>query len=341
MKRASGLSILDHNDDGNELRERMGQVRALIADRDIRTATLVQRVLHSFGVRNVEMATDGERALELLKSRPFDFLITEFNMHPFDGLTLVKTIRSQNEDKRIRRDIPIVMLTAYAERDNVQAARDAGITEFIVKPFSAKTISSRIIQIIDRPRVFVETADYVGPCRRRRSAPLPAGMVDRRALKASTAHVSPPDYGLLGSLGIDSAREIITEQSVNAAQDALMGVANEFVSWAKDEIETLQAEFAALKRTPDSMVVQFAMRQATYAIQSQAGIFGYALGTEVASMLLTYLVNHPFPTAKHLLVIEKHIDTIRVVFDQNVEKGDQRIAREVIVTLKKLISKME
>lgn len=339
MKRTTKLSIATRADD-RELRERMGRVRVLIADRDIRTATLVQRIIFSFGIRSIEMTTDGEEALELLKSRPFDFLITEWNMLPFDGITLVKTIRAAREDKRIRRDIPIIMLTASAELDNVEIARDAGISEFVAKPFSAKTISNRIIQIIDNPRAFVEAANYAGPCRRRRGEP-PLGVADRRAPKADAAHVSPPDFSMLDKLGIESAREIITESSVEQAQNALMEAKDEFVEWAQEDIAHLSETYAALLASPDSIHIQLDLKEAAYAIQSRAGVFGYQMGTEVAGLLVNYITSHPFPNPNHLRVIGKHIDTLRAVFNQKVEQGDKQVGQQLIASLKLLISKLE
>jgi len=339
MKRTTKLSIADRHDD-REMRDRMAQVRVLLADRNITTATQIQKILFSLGIRHIDMATDGEHALEFLKSKPYDFLITEWNMMPFDGITLVKTIRAARKDKRIRRDIPIIMLTAKADMDSIQIARDAGINEFVVKPFSAKTISSRIIQIIDNPRSFVIAPDYAGPCRRRK-VDLPPGVKNRREPKVSKAIISPPDYRLLEKLGGETAREIITEAAVQQADKALQRTEGEFVEWAMKEIEELQRTYAALKAAPDNVGTQLALKEAAYAIQSQAGMFGFTLGTEIGGMLVHYLTGHPFPNANHMIVIGKHIDTIRVVFSLKDRKSGNIQGREVVGSLKKLISKLE
>ena len=339
MKRSTKLSIMNREDD-RDVRDRMSSVRVLIADRDIRTATLVQKIIFSFGIRMIDVTTDGEEALEFLKSKPYDFLITEWNMHPFDGIELVKTIRSAKEDKRIKRDIPIIMMTASAELEHVQIARDAGISEFVAKPFSAKTISSRIIQIIDNPRMFVESNGYTGPCRRRRGEP-PKGVSDRRAVSADAAHVSPPDFSMLEKLGLDSVREIINEGSIEEAQVALLSSRNEFIIWARDDIEHLTATYNTLIKTPDSVATQVQLKEAAYAIQSRAGVFGYQMGTEVAGLLVSYINNHPFPTRNHLLVIGKHIETLRAIFNPRIEQGGQQIGQQLILSLRLLISKME
>ncbi len=66
--------------------------------------------------------------------------------------------------------VPIIMTTAYAEKQRVMEARDIGITEFIAKPLSAKTLMARITAVIEHPRPFVRSPRYFGPDRRRRQA---------------------------------------------------------------------------------------------------------------------------------------------------------------------------
>jgi two-component system, chemotaxis family, chemotaxis protein CheY len=200
-------------------RERLSKLSVLVADRDYRTAALVQRILFSFGFRNLDITTSGESAMALLRSRPYDIIITELTMAPVDGITLIKTIRAAKDDERIRRDIPILMLTARTDVKTVSMARDAGVTEFVAKPFSAKTISNRIIQIIDNPRAFVESPVYVGPDRRRKGLP-PAGTGERRNSKTKTQPV-PSDNRLQKRIGA-SASEIMDATAVTTAQQELL-----------------------------------------------------------------------------------------------------------------------
>ena len=165
-------------------RSQFARVRVLVADQDLRTAGLVKQILFSFGFRDISCVTSGQDVLLLLASKPFDLIITEYSMAEVDGITMVKAIRTAKEVKSIRRDIPIIMLTGHAEVENIEAARDAGISEFLVKPFSAKTISERIVMVIDNPRSFVDAPGFAGPCRRRRKVPLPT-QKERRTAKNS------------------------------------------------------------------------------------------------------------------------------------------------------------
>ncbi|HPH70676.1 MAG TPA: response regulator, partial [Kofleriaceae bacterium] len=214
-------------------RQRLGKLVALVADRDRRTALLVKRILFTLGFRNLDIATSGEEALQFLGERVYDMIITEWDMEPVDGLELVKAIRSAQTDARIRRDIPIVMLTAQADVDSVRVARDAGITEFVAKPFSAQTISHRMIQIIDNPRAFVESPKFVGPDRRRRGKP-PEGVHERRV--RTTPPALPPNTSLKAQLGGMAASEIISASVVERAQLELANFEGEFIDWAREDI---------------------------------------------------------------------------------------------------------
>jgi two-component system chemotaxis response regulator CheY len=318
-------------------RERLSLLKVLVADRDHRTASLVQRVLFSFGFRTLDVTTSGESVLSLLRSRPYDIIITEWNMQPVDGLALVNAIRTAKDDQRIPRDIPIIMLTARADKDSVIAARDAGITEFLAKPFSAHTLSHRIIQIVDNPRVFVESTTYTGPDRRRRGNP-PPGVLERRG--TGNSRLSAPNESLKLLLGGSSAAEILNDWAIAAAQAHLMEAEDSFIEWAREDIAKLEIAFRELRADPGNILALNDLIDCAYAIKSQAGVFGYPLGGEVAGLLLNYLDQRRSISPERLIVLEKHIDTVRLIFRDNIKDTGQTIALDMLQSLKKLIYKL-
>ena len=93
--------------------------------------------------------------------------IIDLRMRPVDGLEFTRQVRGDANGKYAF--LPIIMLTGYAERSRVEEARDAGVTEFIVKPVTAKAVLSRLQNVIYKPRPFVQTKTYFGPDRRRRA----------------------------------------------------------------------------------------------------------------------------------------------------------------------------
>ncbi len=320
-----------------DYRERLHKLSLLVADRNQRTASLVQSVLFAFGFRTMDITTSGESALELLASRPYDLIITEWNMAPIDGVTLVKTIREAKASARIPRDIPIIMLTARGDKESIYIARDAGITEFVAKPFSAKTISNRIIQVIDNPRLFVATKAFSGPCRRRRGEP-PPGVADRRVRAPEVT--LPANHSIQQQILPIKASQIITEAAIAEAQQQLQNAENEFVDWARDDIAQLEEAFADLKQRTGNKDAYMRLVNAAYTIKSQAGIFGYTLGTEVAAMLVDYLDAHSNVTADKLTVLRKYIDAISIIFKQKIKASGHKIAVDMIAALKRLTEKL-
>ncbi len=335
----------NYDKEARNKRDRLSRVRVLLADRDNRTATLVHRILFSFGFRQIDLVTSGEDALEYLRRNPYDLIITEWQMAPISGLELVKAIRQARDDNRIRRDIPILMLTAFADKDRVEAARDAGINEFILKPFSAKTVSNRIMQVIDNPRAFVEAPGYVGPCRRRREA-IPEGISDRRIPpelrrvidKENRVTVTPPDHSLRDQLG--TMQELLTPEVVAAADAAMQMRTPEVIAWARDDIGALQSSYAQLQSSPADTAALQALQAAARSIVAQAEQMGYALGARIGAMLVAYLQAHAAIAPQQLTVIGKHIDAVAVIFTQQIRDHAPAVGEELVVSLQKLIVKL-
>lgn len=157
--------------------DRLANIKVLVADDDRRIAMIIRQVLESLGFRNIHVANDGEKALQILASKSVDMMITDWQMSPMDGISLVKYIRTSEDSPN--RFIPIIMMTGNAEREHVETARDIGVTEFVVKPFSAKTLCDRIVLLIENPRSFIMTKRFIGPDRRRRHAAPPDGQEKR------------------------------------------------------------------------------------------------------------------------------------------------------------------
>ena len=122
-------------------------------------------VLQSAGIRKVREAADGAAALEVLREYAVDLVIVDFNMFPLDGVEFTRLVR--NSPDSANPYLPIIMMTGHSEKSRVYEARDAGVTEFVVKPITAKAILDRIQAVIFKPRPFVKTDGYFGPDRRR------------------------------------------------------------------------------------------------------------------------------------------------------------------------------
>jgi CheY-like chemotaxis protein len=141
------------------------KLRFLVCDDNPHMRRILRTLLHSFGAREVYESEDGATALEMYTHYVPDIVITDWSMPIFDGLELAQMIR-QPESKG-NPYAPIIMLTGHSEKRRVTVARDAGVTEFLAKPISAKGLYQRILNVVANPRPFIKTKTYFGPDRRR------------------------------------------------------------------------------------------------------------------------------------------------------------------------------
>lgn len=126
---------------------------------------IVVAILRGAGFAHVKEASDGAHALDEMKSGIPDIIVCDLTMDPIDGIEFTKTLRTAPDSPGTY--IPVIMMTGHTERSKVTAARDAGVNEFVAKPISVKTLLERLVAVIDRPRSFVRSNGYTGPCRRR------------------------------------------------------------------------------------------------------------------------------------------------------------------------------
>jgi two-component system chemotaxis response regulator CheY len=105
---------------------------------------IVKNLLHDLGYANVTEADDGKTALPLLQNGSFDFLITDWNMPGMPGLDLLKAVRSSDKLKKL----PVLMLTAEAKREQIVEAAQAGVSGYVIKPFTAVTLKEKIDKIL-------------------------------------------------------------------------------------------------------------------------------------------------------------------------------------------------
>lgn len=141
------------------------KLQCLVVDDNRHMRVLVKTILHSLGVKITREAEDGADAIKELSTFPADFAIVDWMMDPLDGIDFVRLVRNASDSPNPY--LPIIMLTGHTETQRIIDARDAGVTEFLAKPISAKGLFQRIVEIIERPRPFVRTANYFGPNRRR------------------------------------------------------------------------------------------------------------------------------------------------------------------------------
>lgn len=184
-------------------------MKVLIVESTRAMSDLTKSVLMTFGVTDIHTAFDSEDGFKKFCTIEPDLVIIDWLQEPDNGLNLTRHIRS---DKRSPNPFtPIILMTGYSQKRRVLQARDSGITEFLVKPFTAKALYQRIEQIIEMPRYFVVSDRYFGPDRRRKRDANYAGP-DRRSDSQPEPFTSPERIKATLSAA-EKAREILGRHS--------------------------------------------------------------------------------------------------------------------------------
>jgi CheY-like chemotaxis protein len=148
-------------------------LRVLIVEDNQHMRLLLHSLLNSVGIRDVVEANGGGSALKLMREKKCDLVLSDLAMKPMDGLEFSRIVRTS--EKSPDPFVPIIMITGHTERHRVEAARDAGVTEFLAKPITAHSLFSRLAEVMERPRAFVRCEGYFGPDRRRKTPESYAG----------------------------------------------------------------------------------------------------------------------------------------------------------------------
>jgi two-component system chemotaxis response regulator CheY len=121
-------------------------IKIMVVDDFATMRKVIRNLLKQGGYENIVEAEDGVIALKTLKSQKIDFVVSDWNMPNMTGLELLKAVRSDEDLK----STPFLMVTAEALQDNVIAAVKAGVSNYIVKPFTAETLNDKITKILEK-----------------------------------------------------------------------------------------------------------------------------------------------------------------------------------------------
>lgn len=120
-------------------------MNVLIVDDYNTMLRIIKNLLKQLGFNNVDEATDGSAALQKIQNKKYGLVISDWNMEPMTGLELLQSIRASNDTYK---DVPFIMVTAESKTENVIAAKKAGVNNYIVKPFNAETLKTKMASVI-------------------------------------------------------------------------------------------------------------------------------------------------------------------------------------------------
>ncbi|HJT13146.1 MAG TPA: response regulator [Dongiaceae bacterium] len=105
---------------------------------------IIRNLLKQLGFNNVDEATDGSMALQKLRDKDYGLVISDWNMEPMTGIQLLREVRADSKLK----SLPFIMITAESKTENVVAAKEAGVNNYIVKPFNAATLKTKLSSVL-------------------------------------------------------------------------------------------------------------------------------------------------------------------------------------------------
>mgnify|MGYP005838449393 CR=1 FL=1 len=145
------------------------KLKVLVVEDNQAMRDVISAVMEGLDVGDVIYAKSGDQGFNKFKEHKPDIVITDWEMEPVDGIELIRQIRKNPQSPN--KMVPVIFLTGYGAPERVKTARDAGVTEFLVKPFTADKLIQRITYVVNQPRDYVESKGYTGPDRRRIKKP--------------------------------------------------------------------------------------------------------------------------------------------------------------------------
>lgn len=148
---------------------RFDRMSVMVIDDNRHMLNLISEILRGLSIRAITKLTDPADAFKEMSVVAVDLLIVDFAMPMLNGIEFAQLVRSGGDSPDVF--VPIIMVTGYSDALTVQNARDAGVTEFLAKPISARALYRRILEVINNPRPFIRCTGFFGPDRRRREIP--------------------------------------------------------------------------------------------------------------------------------------------------------------------------
>jgi len=153
--------------------EQLKRMKVLIVDPNAFMRGVVADSLRRLTVTNIQAAASAVEAFQIGRTFKPDLIFVDWDAGRMSGLEFTREIRRNTTG--LHRETPIILLAGVIDHDQLMSARQTGINEFLLKPVSAQGVLSRIEEIVLRPRKFIDSRNYVGPCRRRKEDPAYAG----------------------------------------------------------------------------------------------------------------------------------------------------------------------
>lgn len=277
---------------------------------------LTTSVLKAQGIGRISYASDGEKGFDTFCHLNPDIVITDWQMPVLNGIELAKKIRTHSHSPN--KMVPIIMMTGFGSASKISSARDVGITEFLIKPFSAHDISKRIMHIISSPRDFIITENFAGPDRRRKKDNPHFTGANLRTNEKGYQKKIPANHLLQAKVGLG----VVDEETLQKSQSIIeknnfnfVPIATMFLAQLRDALDIAKAEGHGNRRTIERLI------NPVMQIKANARIFKYGLLGDLASIMLNFLENMNEVDRDIIDIVEAHHRTLTHIISSEMQ-GD-------------------
>lgn len=351
-----GLAMTTRAHASKSSKAKLQNARILIADGDMMMSKVLRQTLFSMGFVQISFVRNGREALDFIKKNPVDILITEWEMEHLDGIGLVRALRNSSDARFAM--LPVIMLTARAEKEDVILARDNGATEFLVKPYTSRTLYDRLEHIIEFPRDFIVCESYVGPDRRRkkenehrlkmvvnRRVTVPITIPETLKMPAAqekTPHKIIPSNALKKKLEIvGNLTEVITEEVLQKADEVIASFEEESLTNIAKDLQKLGAAMHEIMHRQSVGALQPA-REALLSLRAHAGIAQFDLAAAICFSLYGFVRNKlSFQNQHHMIVLQKHMDALKVMLAKQIRGPGSQTEQQLVEGLSLLTHKFQ
>jgi CheY-like chemotaxis protein len=344
----------------------LSRLGALIVEDNDYIRQTIENLLFHFQFGRITSAKHGEEAVEILKesitnpsSTPPDIIFSDLVMSPVNGLLLLRWVRSSKDSPN--RMMPFILLSGAADEAYVHSARDLGMTDFMAKPFSAKTVYNHIVKVIEHPRQFVTTTSYFGPDRRRRKKVAKANeqrvknekdvtvvYSQDKVVKPKTAsdvwYFRLPNSlkdkaggGFVGPAEFPEDLLLEAEEQMERGADDFSVWALEYVKQLSEHCKSALADEIGVGRSKIFADINLLALE----LRGQGGTFGYPLITTFGKSLYDATTSGCSEDDVAVEIVKSHVDAMGAVLREKVEGDGGEIGRALLASLKMAIEKAE
>jgi two-component system, chemotaxis family, chemotaxis protein CheY len=308
----------------------LDKIKILLIDSQSSVRGMTETVLKEFGAKHILPYSSSQEALATGIEQSPDIIIVDHIMRPQDGVAFTNLLRHKNMTTRLT---PVIFTSSLSAKNRVYEARDAGITEFLAKPYTAESLYKRIFQITENPRHFVESKGFSGPDRRRRNAPSP-GTEKRGREKLKDVRILEPSHILRQKIGtgglspavIKAAQIRMEEYQTNTP---FAPIAMESLDWQRRVLD------AFIARKQDSVTSLRDLQDAWSMIKGNAEVFGFMLVREIAANLTDFLDLVTEINGDSVSIVEAHENATHVALKKNIKDKNNPFGYALLDELKK------